>query len=319
MPVTIKCPDCGHTEESADGATKTCPECEGAMTAPPKKKYQAKSSSLEDEERAKKKDKRRDDDDDDDRPKKKPRPRADDDDEPKAKKEAMSLDDEEEEEKPRPKKKDKPKGSGGRDGAAAESLGISPGFKNKALMEQVEAELDDGETLHWAGRACPELVNKSGKMLRLVGFLFAGMGLFACLMIAAVAPGMAKLAAVVPLIFVVVGLLMAFVLPGKIENQAKRTWYAVTDDRAIVYTPSFFGSGGKVASYRPQDLRKMRVKHSNSVSGAGDLIFKTKIGVVHTKNGSRETEIHYGFLSVENVSEVETLIHKVLLGTIEDD
>jgi hypothetical protein len=303
MPVTIKCPDCGHTEESKDGASKTCPECEGSMTAPPKKKYQAKSSSLEDEERAKKKDKRREDGDED---------------EPKAKKKPRDEDDEEEEE-PKPKKKEKPKGSGGRDGAAAESLGINPGFKNKELMNQVEAELDDGETLYWAGRMCPELVNKSGKMLRVVGFIFAGAGLLFALVFLAVAPGMVKVAAVVPLIFVAIGLAVAFFLPGKIANQAKRAWYAVTDDRAIVYTPSFFGSGGKVESYQPKDLRKMRVKNSGSVSGAGDLVFKTKIGVVHTKNGSRKEEIPFGFLNIENVNEVETLVHKVLLGTIEDD
>ena len=48
----IKCPDCGRTEESEDGASKTCPACEGTMTAlPPKKKYQARSTSLEEEER----------------------------------------------------------------------------------------------------------------------------------------------------------------------------------------------------------------------------------------------------------------------------
>lgn len=43
MP-TIKCPDCGRTEPSEDGASKTCPECEGTMTAPPKKKPQSKSA-----------------------------------------------------------------------------------------------------------------------------------------------------------------------------------------------------------------------------------------------------------------------------------
>ena len=274
------------------------------MTAPPKKKYQAKTSSLEDEDARKKKAKPRDDDDEDDEPKAKKKPRDD--------------DEEEEEEKPKPKKKEKPKG-GGRNGAAAESLGISPGFKNRELMEQVEAELDDGETLHWAGRMCPELMSKSETMLRVVGFIFAGAGLLFALIFLAVAPGMVKVAAVVPLIFVAIGLAVAFFLPGKIANQAKRAWYAVTDDRAIVYTPSFFGSGGKVESYQPKDLRKMRVKNSGSVSGAGDLVFKTKIGVVHTKNGTQKSEIHYGFMHIENVNEVETLVHKVLLGTIEDD
>lgn len=319
MAITIKCPDCGHTEQSEDGASKTCPECEGTMAAPPKKKYQAKTTSLEDAERARKKDKRRDEDDEDDRPRKKSKPRDDDDDEPKAKKEAMSLDDDEEEDEKPAKKKSKPKGDGStRDGTAAESLGISPGFKNKELMAQVEAELDDGEVLHWAGRMSPELVTKSGKILQIVGLLFAGMGLLMCLLVAVLAPGVMKVAAVVPLLFVAIGLAVAFLLPGAIAKQSKRAWYAVTDDRAIVYTPSLFGSGGKVESYQPKDLRKMRVKNSSSLSGAGDLVFKTKMGVVHTNRGSRKEEINYGFLNIENVNEVETLIHKVLLGTIDD-
>jgi len=186
-------------------------------------------------------------------------------------------------------------------------------------MDQVEAELDDGETLHWAGRMCPELVMKNNAILKVLGLVFAGMGLLICLLVVALAPGVMKVVALVPLIFVAIGLALAFILPGKIARQSRLAWYAVTDDRAIVYTPSFFGSGGKVTSYQPKDLRKMRVKNSSSLAGAGDLVFKTKIGVVHTKSGSRETEINYGFLSIENVNEVETLIHKVLLGTIEDD
>ena len=38
MPITLKCPDCGHTKRSDDGESETCPECEGTMTVPPKKK-----------------------------------------------------------------------------------------------------------------------------------------------------------------------------------------------------------------------------------------------------------------------------------------
>jgi hypothetical protein len=63
----------------------------------------------------------------------------------------------------------------------------------------------------------------------------------------------------------------------------------------------------------------MRVRDSSAVSGAGDLIFKTVMGIVHTNRGTRQSEVHYGFLGIEDVREVETLIHKVLLKTIDDD
>jgi hypothetical protein len=142
--------------------------------------------------------------------------------------------------------------------------------------------------------------------------------------VAAVAPGLVKLAAVIPLLFVGIGLAVAIWLPGAMAKQAARGWYAVTSERAIVYKPSLFGSGGEAEDYTPRELRKMRVKRASAPKGAGDLIFKTTYHTVVTSTGrgnsrTEERAVHHGFLGIRDVHEVETLIHKVLLGEDEDD
>lgn len=300
MPITIKCPDCGHTEESKSGAEKSCPECEGTMAPPAKKKYQAKTQSLEEEERAKKKKGRADDDDADEKPKAKKK---------------KSFDDEE-------------KGEGfALDAAPAEALELNTGFKNKKLMKQVQEELSRGETLFWAGRMCPEIVDKKAFWARVFGLIFAGAGGVFCAIFFAVAPWFVGL---VPILFIAIGVAIAIVGPTAMRNQGARTWYAVTNQRAIVFTANMFGESGGTESYEPNELRRMRVKSAKSPKGAGDLIFKTKVteqrtDYVDRKTGrtvrseTSRTETYYGFLGIEDVREVETLVHKVLLKTIDDD
>ncbi len=316
MAITIKCPDCGHTKQSDDGNEETCPECEGTMVPPAKKKYQAKTKSLEEESRGKKKSKSRDDDEDE-KPKKKG-------------KAVEDLPDEDEDE-PKPKAKKK-SGSGGggdfqRDPSAAEALELNPGFKNKTLMAQVAEEMSRTEVLHWCGRMCPEIAQRNARVPLFVGIGITCAGLLFSAVFFAVAPWFAGL---IPLIFVLVGVGIMIFVPKATIKAAERSWYAVTDQRAIVYAASLFGSGGEATTYEPSELRRMRVKGAKSPEGAGNLIFKTKIteqrtDYVDRKTGrtvrseTSQTTTHYGFLGIENVREVETLIHKVLLKTDDDD
>jgi hypothetical protein len=309
----VKCPDCGHTEQSADGASKTCPACEGTMTAPPKKKYQAKSSSLEDEERARKKEKLRDDDDD--RPKKKAAPR----------------DEDEDDEKPRSKKKSilesKDKGSGDyiTDGKIAERIGIDPGFGDKDLLAQVGDELARGEVLHFICRPSRAIAK-----MQAVGAVFGG--LFFSLIGAGIAAFMlTKLkdkfpiyVLIVPAIFVLVGLGIAVLGPIMKLRQARLGWYAVTDRRAIVFHIGLFGKHGHAQTYQPYELRKMWVQRSWLVKGGGDIVFKTIVTQRTTTTRDRRTgrtssststsKQHFGFLGIADVKDVEALLHEVLLS-----
>jgi hypothetical protein len=318
MPITIRCPECGHAEPSADGASKTCPECEGTMTAPAKKPYQAKSKSLEEESRAKKKPR------DEDPPRKKARP-ADDEDEPrpakkaKAEPQALSLDDDDE--------GDAGAGEFRRDGTVAAGLEIDPGFTDKKLMRQVAEELSRNEVLYWAGRMCPEIAARNARVTLFLGLGVVAAGLVFSGIFFALAPWFVGL---IPIIFVLVGVGVVVLGPKVVRKQAAEGWYAVTDQRAVVFAASAFGSGGQATTYEPHQLRRMRVKVGKSPKGAGDLVFKTKITERRTdyvdqrtgqttRSETSRTETHYGFLGIEDVREVETLIHKVLLGGDDDD
>lgn len=315
MATVLKCPDCGHTKQSDDGAPETCPKCEGEMTAP-KKKYQAKSTSLEEEERAKKKAKARAED------------------EPKAKKKTEPRNGEGKTES-RPKKAlslDEEAGDGDTagpacDGKAAAALELDPGFNDSRLMKQVARQLSRGEVLHWAGRVCPEITARKAFWTRIAGIgVTAVGGLFTAIFLSS-APWYIGL---IPLIFVAVGLGVAILGPGVVRRQAENGWYAVTNQRAIVYEANAFGSSGHATTYEPNELRRMRVKPAKSPKGAGDLIFKTVVTETTTdhvsqktgrtlKSETSRTETHYGFLGIENVNEVETLVHNVLLADADDD
>jgi hypothetical protein len=362
MSVTLKCPDCGHTVQADDETPRTCPKCDGTMKKPG---YKAKTGPAEPPPKAKPAAKPAappaakpaakstpapaaeknpfdfgsDDEAEEAPPPKKAAPKAktarddDDEDEPqprraaakpvakpaKKKDEPLSLDEDEDD--------DKGAGDFRRDGKAAESLDIDSGFNNKKLMKQVAEELSRKEVLHWAGRMCPEIAEKSAKKAMLFGILFAAFGgIFVAVGFAA-APWWVGL---ILLLFPTIGIALAVLGPKVIRKQAALGWYAVTDQRAIVYSPSPFGSGGKAQSYEPAQLRRMRVQKSKIVDGAGDLIFKTTITERRTDYVDRKTgqtvrsetsrsEQHEGFLGIENVREVETLVHNVLLGGRDDD
>ncbi|MBY0460833.1 MAG: hypothetical protein K2V38_26235 [Gemmataceae bacterium] len=319
MSITIKCPDCGHTARSDDGEPETCPECEGTMVALKKGPYKAKATSLEEEAGAKNKKKSRPrDEDEDDRPKAKKKPaRADEDDEddrPKAKKRSRSDDEDDRDNQLR-------------DGKAAKQLDLDPGFSDRALMKQVEAELSRGEVLHFACRPAREIAQKQGLVAMGTGLFFALVGVVvAVIMFAATkAPWFAGL---VPVLFVVIGVAMAVLGPVMKNRQAKMGWYAVTDRQALVFQVSLWGSSGKLDTYTPAELRKMRVQKSFWLKGGGDLVFKTII--THTTRTERDahgrtrtststSKQDFGFLGIADVRDVETLVHEVLLTDRDDD
>ena len=293
MARLITCPDCGHTKQSED-ESETCPQCEGTMTAPAKKKYRAKPTSLE-EESAKKKAKA---------PKAaEPRPK---------KAAALSLDDED-------VSLDFP-----RDGSAAERLELDPGFNDETLLRQVAAELARDEVLHWAGRPSMEVAKKQGTVLRLVGL---GLALLAAVLTAVVfaVSAIPKFVVVAPIVILLFGIAFLALGPRALTRQAERGWYAVTDRRAITFMANLWGESGHAKSYEPTALQKMWIKKSFWVKGAGDLVFHTDVHDNRTKWVERGTgrtvretghrvEHHYGFLGIADVKAVEALVHEVLLG-----
>lgn len=313
MAVTLKCRDCGHTTQAGDDTPQTCPQCEGTMKKSGNKADGGAASSGREKPRSR-------DEDDEPRPRKKSRFE---DDEPKERLE-LKVDEDDEEGS---KGKGKGKGRSGRNGAAAESLGLKSGFHDKSLMRQVEDELSRGEVLHWAARPSREIAQANGNRVALFGYLFAGLGLLISIGIfSSSAPWYVGL---FPLLFVLIGIALAVLGPRSHMKQAERGWYAVTDRRAIVYSASVFGSGGKATTYEPSELRQMRVETTDVVEGGGDLIFRTEISRhthTHTDARGRRTtststsKQNYGFLGIEQVREVETLVVNVLLdGNMDEE
>jgi hypothetical protein len=298
MSVTLECPECGSKVQSKDGAPTTCPDCEGSLVPVPQKKRPADRDSTGARTSAKKKAPC----DDEDRPKKKAGRRSDDEELPKKRA------------KPRDEEDNESENGSGRNGAIAKSLGIDPGFKNKALMKQVEDELSEGEVLYWAGRMCPEIANRWGRLFQILGAVIAIMFLVPAPIVLLVMPGFLKLLVVVPVAFSGIGVAVAVFLPRFYAKHSQRCWYAVTNERAIVYIASVWGKGGKTETYEPDDLDQMKARPSKSVDGAGNLVFKVSYDIVTRGNHTSKHEVPHGFLGIKDLWEVETLVRKVLLG-----
>jgi hypothetical protein len=311
MAVTIKCPDCGHTKQTDEGESETCPECEGTMFAPAKKKYQAKSSSLEEEERARK-------------------PKARDDEKPAKKKVARDEDEDEDEEEPKPRKKkardEEEKGGGDYtcDGKAAERLGLDPGFDDRELLKQVADELARGEVLHYVCRPSRGIAKYQAIGAVFGGLIFSLIGVVVVIIMFTKMKDTPTAPALVPGIFVLFGLVIAVLGPIMKMRQARLGWYAVTDRRAIVFHIGLFGKGGRATTYQPNELRRMWVQKSWLIEGGGDIVFKTIITQHTTTTRDRRTgrtstststsKQHFGFIGIEDVKDVEALMHEILLG-----
>lgn len=106
----------------------------------------------------------------------------------------------------------------------------------------------------------------------------------------------------------------------------QRTWYVVTNRRALVGRPTVFGESA-VESYTPLQLQKMNRRESWFAAGAGDLIFHTERrlevtthsdGRGNSSSSVRERGIRYGFLGVEDVAAVEKLVRQNLVDPLVD-
>ncbi len=314
------------------------------------------------EEKPKKKGKPVDDDEDEPRPKAKAKPRYDDDEEeaprPKTKAKSRAADDEDEEDMPRPKAKTKSKLAADddeederpktkakskpaarkrdeddeddgadeeslmQDGSVARRMGLDPGFKDAELMEQVEKELKSGETLYWAGRQHMPVIQKHAIGVALGGLVFAIIGA----VVTAIMMSQKDLKmpiTLIPLLFVLVGILIMIFGPIMKIRQGKLGWYAITDQRAVVFEPYAFGTSGKVTNYGPNQLARFRLMKTFWSKTAGSLVFKTMIKLTTTttthrrgpSTSSTSTQTtHYGFLYIEDYKDVAAVLKEALFG-----
>jgi hypothetical protein len=179
----------------------------------------------------------------------------------------------------------------------------------------VQSELGQGERLVWASPAVPRFF--TGTSIGAVVFAIPWTG-FAIFWMAAAFYGTGKLSGanhvrsqfdyVFPLFgvpFVLIGLALLS-SPYWTARRLRRTVYVITDTRAIVLAPGWFGAT-KVQTFAPDALASMeRVERRD---GSGDLIFEQYT----QRRGSSTQTIRRGFMSVPKVREVEELVRATLL------
>jgi hypothetical protein len=125
------------------------------------------------------------------------------------------------------------------------------------------------------------------------------------------AGGLGSLFACFGIPFAVIGL--GFVLsPVWLRRKAANTVYALTDRRAVLWEPGWFGTL-TVRSYAAEGLGRMSRRERSD--GAGDLIFEEFITHTTDSHGHPIATTHRrGFLCIDHVREVEDLVRRTLLS-----
>jgi hypothetical protein len=101
---------------------------------------------------------------------------------------------------------------------------------------------------------------------------------------------------------------------------ARRTCYALTNRRALVYKEGWFGPTRD--SYPPLEVAGMQPRHSWIFKGSGDLIFRTVKVISTSSSRGRWTQSvktkHYGFLAIAQIHDIEKLVRETLIDRFVD-
>jgi hypothetical protein len=201
----------------------------------------------------------------------------------------------------------------------------TPLFENSSLPPEldsrVRAELRDGEQLLWVGQPRPRWLSRETVPVMLFGLPFTGFAVFwvgFAVWLVSGNPGKNNPGLLFQVCFPMFGLPFIVIGLGLLTSpywhyrRALRTCYALTDRRAIVWEAGNFGSV-TVRSYEPGALTAMeRVEYAD---GSGDLVFEEVRRVWTGSKGRRRTSTERrGFLAVDDVRTIETLVRKALLS-----
>jgi hypothetical protein len=182
------------------------------------------------------------------------------------------------------------------------------------LDARVRGELQRDEQLLWVGQPLPARFARGGCLLALFGVPFTAFALIwiaATTFMAGSVSGFLSCFALFGLPFLIIGLGMLG-SPFWLRQRAKRTCYALTGRRAIVWNAGWWGSV-EIRSYEPGQLT--RIRRVEYPDGCGDLVFEEIATVGADCDGDRTTTTRrYGFMAIQRVHEVEELLRKVLLS-----
>jgi hypothetical protein len=189
------------------------------------------------------------------------------------------------------------------------------------LEARVHSELRPGERLVWTGQPRPGRLMRQTIPLVIFAIPWTAFSLFWMFMAGGlffVNPGGGNGFEVVSVCFSLFGVpfvLIGFAMlasPWWAARKGKRTCYAITDRRAILWEAGWW-SRLDVRSYEPGGLG--RIVRTEYADGCGDLVFEEIVSYGRDSDGNRTSStIRHGFMAVENVREVEDLLRKTLLS-----
>jgi hypothetical protein len=177
-------------------------------------------------------------------------------------------------------------------------LNISP-----ELADRVAGELSPDEKLIWIGQPRSDLAVRPAYFLVPFGVVFVAFSLFWMVMAVVITFG---LMAPCGIPFLAIGVAL-IVSPVWLRAWARKTVYAVSNRRAIIWQPGWFGYI-TVQSFTPSGLGQM--SRTERPDGSGDLVFQ-----VYTSGiGEDSRTITKGFMGIDRVREVEELVRRTLQG-----
>lgn len=187
----------------------------------------------------------------------------------------------------------------------------------------LRSELNKSEQLIWTGQPLAPRAMQGSLLIVLLGVPWTAFSLFWVVMAIWMARGFTTQASSspssfpfnlmsfffplfgVPFVFIGLGMLSS---PYWMRRKAQKTIYALTDERALILSPTWRGEI-TVRSIPPEHLtNRTRTQNSN---GSGSIFF-TRVTVTRRRAGpdGGTYEVPIGFENITNVREVETLIER---------
>ena len=168
----------------------------------------------------------------------------------------------------------------------------------------INSELNSGERVIWADKPSSGFEFIKSFYIYLFAIPWTAISIFS--MRTVYTSGWIPVLFLIP--FILIGIYM-LCMPFIKKIELKKTVYVVTNQRLIIY---IYGWKTKVKSFQPSQLKN--IERHQKADGSGDLIFANEVR--YDSDGDRITN-KIGFMGIKDVKQVEDLINKELLSTIE--
>lgn len=173
---------------------------------------------------------------------------------------------------------------------------VSPEAENR-----LRSELDVGEQLAWTGKPLANRARKGSLSYVVFGIPLTAASVFILFITSSVFP----LAMVLDAPFILLGLWMLSA-PYWMRRKAQKTVYAITDRRALILSPAWYGRIS-ARSIAPEDLRDRTL--TQHPDGSGTLVF-TRLTTTRPYGEGGTYQVQVGFENIAEVRDVDALLDR---------